>query len=457
MSRAAVASAPVLPIPVSLEPVIESGMVAEADQSAADRRAHTRHALDAMPVSCKARLKFGPAVTLVDISNGGAQIQTTNYRIQPGSAVVLELTSEQGDLAIPATVLRCQLASLLPEPIYRGALVFKRDFDVRSLGWDAPESDQALERDVTAARTRLRQIIERLAIGEGAGAPAETTIAPLLGALTAAHATLETPAGRRVAAELEGTLATLFQYVATTLQQTPTPAALQKGLEEHLHRMVAARAIAVADAHGPTHAASAEAILLTLPRLTPDAPPARLTVEFAEGAEPSELHFHILKAGIQLVAMARELGRLNGMDRPLLVLGAEPLPEGWSRIVACAMSGRTQEGFTSDFTPAGGQLELHAEPTPASTAAVVPFTELKMIRFLKDPARRTAPAGAVTATAAPKGRKLRITFTDGQQLEGTTESYRRSAPGFFVQPSDPEGDDERVFVMGSATTQVIFG
>lgn len=410
-----------------------------------------------MPVSCKARLKFGPAVTLVDISTGGAQIQTTNYRIQPGSAVVLEVTSDQGDLAIPATVLRCQLASLLPEPIYRGALVFKRDFDMRSLGWVVPESEPGLEADLAAELTRLRQVIEQLAIGERAGTAAATTIAPLLGPVTAAHATLETPAGRRVGAELERALATLFQYMAATLHQTPTPAALQKGIEAHLHRMVAARAIGIADAQSPAHAASAEAILLTIPRLTPDAPPARLTVEFGDGAEPQELHLQILKAGIQLVALARELGRLNGVDRPLLVRGPDPLPEGWNRVVACATNGQTHDGFTADFTPTQGQLELHAEPTASSTAAVVPFSELKMIRFVKDPARRERSVGDIAATATPKGRKLRVTFSDGQQLEGTTESYRRSAPGFFVEPSDADGDDDRVFVIGSATKQVIFG
>jgi hypothetical protein len=36
------------------------------------------HAAYDLPANCKARLKFGPAVTLIDISNGGAQIETTN-------------------------------------------------------------------------------------------------------------------------------------------------------------------------------------------------------------------------------------------------------------------------------------------------------------------------------------------------------------------------------------------
>lgn len=451
MSRAALATAPALPVPTVQEPLVETAATAASDtaESAADRRVHQRHALEGMAQSCKARLKFGPAVTLVDISNGGAQIETTNYRIQPGSVVVLELTGQKGDVAIPATVLRCQLASLLPEPVYRGALVFKRDFDVRSLGTIPTESEVQADLNPAEELAHLRRAIELLAIGGTNGPTPEPALAPLMGALTAAYATLETPAGRRAGPELERELASMFQAVAAALQGTPTPAALQDAIQDHL-RLALPCTVGITG-HPGAAAPGADAILLSIPRLSPETPVARLSVEFPNGAEPQELHLQILKAGIQFVALARELGRLHGADAPMHVQGPEQLPHGWSQVVACYASGQTRKGFTTEFTPTKGCLELTSEPTPASRALLIPLSELKTIRFVKD------PAANVAAEASSKGRKVRVTFGDGQQLHGTTDSYRRSAPGFFVQPLEPQSDDERVFVIGSPANQVIFG
>lgn len=454
MSRAAAATVPLAPAPIVPGPVAEPESAVASDQSAADRRVHKRHAGEEMPAGCTARLKFGPAVTLIDISNGGAQIETTNYRIQPGSAVVLEITSEQGDVAVPATVLRCQLASLLPEPIYRGALVFKRDFNVRTLGGVSVEPEPATDVDPASALAHLLRVIEQLTIGPGTGPTPEAVLVPLLGALTAAHATLETPAGRRAGADLARHVALLFQAVASALQGTPTPAALQAGIVEHLRQVVPARAIQIADVGAATPAPGAEAILFSIPRLSPESPTTRLSVEFPDGAEPQELHLQMLKAGVQLIALGRELGRLTGGDRPLRARGPEPLPDGWRQVVACYGNGKTRSGFTAEFTPTNGCLEITAEPTPSSKPLTVPLTELRTIRFAKDRARDDDRAAAVVAA---KGRKLRVTFADGQLLEGTTDSYRRSAPGFFVQPLDPQSDDERVFVIGSSTLQVVFG
>lgn len=441
-----------MPAPIAPAPVAELESAVASEPSAEDRRVHKRHARDEMP-SCKARLKFGPAVTLIDVSNGGAQIETTNYRIQPGSTVVLEITGERGDVAVPATVLRCQLASLLPEPIYRGALVFKQDFDVRTLGAASVEPEPATDVDPASALAELLRAIERLAIGAEVS-PTPEVIAPLLSALTAAHATLETPAGRRAGVELERHLVMLFQSVTRALQRTPTPAALQAAIVEHLRQVVPAHAIHVAEAGAAAPAHGAEAILLSIPRLSSETPAARLSVEFPDGAEPQELDLLMLKAGVQLIALGRELGRLNGDDRPLRASGPQPLPDGWRQVVACYANGKTRSGFTAEFTPTKGCLELASEPTPSSKPLTVPLTELRTIRFAKDPAREGDRAASV---AAAKGRKLRVTFPDGQLLEGTTDSYRRSAPGFFVQPLDPQSDAERVFVIGSSTLQVVFG
>ncbi len=273
-----------------------------------------------IPSLQKVRLKYGPAVSLIDLSNGGAQIETTNFRLQPGATVVVEMTSTGGDISIPATVLRCQLASLLPEPVYRGALVFKREFDLRTLGVEHADLEPEVDLDPATELERLRIVIGRLAV-RGVGL-AEAPLTALNQALTTAIGTLETPSGRRAGAALGEELAEMFNAVAGALEKKPTPMALMAAIEEHLSNVVPARSIRIADPDSFIQMPGSEAIMMTVPKLAPEASNARMAVEFPDGAEPQELHFQILKAGIQLVALARELGRLNGDDTPLDVSGA---------------------------------------------------------------------------------------------------------------------------------------
>ena len=292
---------------------------AVSDQNGAERRAHRRLSIADIPSIQKIRLKYGPAVTLIDISNGGAQIETTNFRLQPGATVVIELTAGQGDLSLPARVLRCQLASLLPEPVYRGALVFKQPFDVRTLGVVHEDLEPEVDLDPATELARLRTVLERLAIGGGSQPMPETALTALNQALTTAIGTLETPAGRRAGPELAEELAEMFHAVGNALEKTPTAAALMAAIEEHLSHVVPARSIRIADPDSFVQLPGSEAIMMTVPKLSPDAANARMAVEFPDGAEPQELHFQVLKAGIQLVAIARELGRLNG-DQAVLVM-----------------------------------------------------------------------------------------------------------------------------------------
>ncbi len=320
MSRASVAVPNIAPNAL-LQPLPAEGnasTVPVSDQSGADRRAHKRHTTAEVPFVVKIRLKYGPEVTLIDLSTGGAQIEAANFRLQPGSTVVLEIAGADGELSIPAKVVRCQLTRLLPEPIYRGALMFKRALDFKALapGHAFPDSGPVTELHPSVEQARLREVLKRLALGRTGSTP-EALLSPIFAAIDGALATLETPEGRRAGTSLPGELAALFKAVAGALEQGPTAAALQSAIAEHLRRVVPSRAIRLAEADSGMQLPNSEAIFLSIPRLSIEAPPARVAVELSDGFQPQELHFQILKAGVQLVAVARELGRLNGADAPL--------------------------------------------------------------------------------------------------------------------------------------------
>lgn len=54
----------------------------------------------------------------------------------------------------------------------------------------------------------------------------------------------------------------------------------------------------------------------------------------------------------------------------------------------------------------------------------------------------------------PSGRKIEVTFRDGEVLVGTTLGYDPNRPGFFVFPADPKSNNLRVFAVSSAVKKV---
>jgi hypothetical protein len=91
---------------------------------AVERRAHARRRAEELPWVSGIRLKFGPPVSLIDLSSSGAQIDTASYRLQPGSNVVVEIAGPDTQLAVRSKVVRCHVSAIAPQTIYRGAVAF---------------------------------------------------------------------------------------------------------------------------------------------------------------------------------------------------------------------------------------------------------------------------------------------------------------------------------------------
>jgi hypothetical protein len=130
-----------------------------------------------------------------------------------------------------------------------------------------------------------------------------------------------------------------------------------------------------------------------------------------------------------------------------------------NRIVARFQDGRVLKGFTNDFLPAKDHFHLAAEGQPPGTKpAEVRVGELKALFFVKkfegDPQHQEVidPAAAKPGI----GRRIKVVFKDGETLVGTTQGYDRSRPGFFMVPIDPGSNNERCYVVASATQEVSF-
>jgi PilZ domain len=104
--------------------------------SVSDRRADERLAKSAVSWLNEVRLKYGPAVSLIDLSASGAQIEMTCHRLEPGRTVVIELTGPDRELSVPSRVVRCGVSGIMPyvTSITSGSSDRRRQLDERSPG-----------------------------------------------------------------------------------------------------------------------------------------------------------------------------------------------------------------------------------------------------------------------------------------------------------------------------------
>lgn len=98
---------------------------AHARLASSDRRAHVRLKPRDLHRPMRARLKHGPILTVIDVSAGGALIETP-ARLTPGGRLVLEFITPDAQriTAVPSRVLRAEVASLANGVHYRGGCSF---------------------------------------------------------------------------------------------------------------------------------------------------------------------------------------------------------------------------------------------------------------------------------------------------------------------------------------------
>jgi hypothetical protein len=120
------------------------------------------------------------------------------------------------------------------------------------------------------------------------------------------------------------------------------------------------------------------------------------------------------------------------------------------------LDGHLIKGYTNDFFPNKPVFHVRSiDSDPADKGMEVNIKELKAVFFVKDftgnPAydeEKSFPDGQ-----RPPGRKVEVTFFDGEVLVGTTLGYDPSRPGFFFTPVDPKSNNLRVFAISGAVSK----
>lgn len=134
-----------------------------------------------------------------------------------------------------------------------------------------------------------------------------------------------------------------------------------------------------------------------------------------------------------------------------------------NKVVARFKDGSIMKGNTNDFSPLKKHFHLEViggqviDVNVANLKALeIQLAELKAAFFVKDfEGNRTYDEeyGDVVVGA---GRKVQVTFADGEVIIGFALSYSADRPGFFLVPADKKSNNERIFVITSSTKKVDF-
>jgi hypothetical protein len=126
-----------------------------------------------------------------------------------------------------------------------------------------------------------------------------------------------------------------------------------------------------------------------------------------------------------------------------------------SRVVARFQDGRVLKGTTRDFGPLKPNFHLFVEGDESANSLAIQIGALKAVFFVKSwdgDARRVDDNSFEGATG--QGRRVVVTFLDGEVMAGFTMGYAANKPGFFVIPADPRANNARVFVVSGAVRKV---
>ena len=123
------------------------------------------------------------------------------------------------------------------------------------------------------------------------------------------------------------------------------------------------------------------------------------------------------------------------------------------------LDGTVVKGITHNFRP--DQVIFHLFPhipDDQGASVQVDMRAAKAVFFVRsfegDPEHEERKA--VDESDTTPGRQIQVEFADGEQLVGTVLDYRIAAPGFFVFPVDPGGNNQKIFVVNSAVRDVRF-
>lgn len=130
---------------------------------------------------------------------------------------------------------------------------------------------------------------------------------------------------------------------------------------------------------------------------------------------------------------------------------------GLNKVVVAFLDGRRSKGRVYDFSPLKDVFRLVGEgDVPQQKGVEIGLKDLKALFFVKDFRGDSRYKESKKVGNGKPGRKIEVTFFDGEKIVGTTQAYNPNQKGFFVYPGDDKSNSLRIFVVNWNVRDVKF-
>ncbi len=126
-----------------------------------------------------------------------------------------------------------------------------------------------------------------------------------------------------------------------------------------------------------------------------------------------------------------------------------------NRAVVAFLDGRRLKGYLFNFSALKESFRLFPnEPAQQQSGSDILVKDLKAIFFVRDFAGNPDYDETPSDDGPKHGRKVVVTFKDGEELSGATEAYNPQKLGFFMFPLGKNSNNLRIFVINRNIRQV---
>jgi len=123
-------------------------------------------------------------------------------------------------------------------------------------------------------------------------------------------------------------------------------------------------------------------------------------------------------------------------------------------IVLHFVQGKVKKGTTDDFFP--NKDVFHFLDKDTNELHKIDVNSLKAVFFVKNFDGDPQYNDRNDLERVGMGKKIRVSFKDGETLVGYTQGYSQLRTGFFLFPCDKNSNNDRVYVIIAATDTVNF-
>jgi hypothetical protein len=126
------------------------------------------------------------------------------------------------------------------------------------------------------------------------------------------------------------------------------------------------------------------------------------------------------------------------------------------KIIARFTDGRVLKGTTTNFNEAARDFVLILAGEGPPQAVAVEMRPLKALYFVRDFEGDASRKDdwSFRSNQPYAGRRIEVTFNDGEVIAGSTPDYNPAMPGFFVFPAGAQSNTIKVFALASGIKSI---